>query len=250
MRFDDSEQIQMSDISHHQGYPPNFPVVDFQKMRRWGFQGCVMRASHGPFADRAFTYNWPACKGVLPRSSYHYYENWAEPRAQADKYWSMVEHDFEGMAILDVEDNTNLKYYLWDDWYQWLERLKYNSGLPSDRIGIYSGYWYIKDILKTANTSEKEYFKQYKFWIAYYGNTGWNPLEPNFSEVPVPFPYEDNDVLAVQTGTPVIGKAAGVYSEELDYNRVNGRANFMRMFGQLQPQEPKANLRIQIRSIL
>ena len=245
MIFDDSEFIQVADISHHQGHPPRFPIVDFHKMKQWGFAGCVIRASHGALADNAFAYNWAACRGVLPRSSYSYYENLIEPKRQAEKHWSQIEDDFEGMAFLDLEDETTAKYYHWDYWYQWLERFKVLSGLPSDKIGIYSGYWYLKDNFKLMNAAQREYFRQYRLWLAWYGPKGTDPLKPDFESMLVPLPYAHEDLLMVQTGTPVIGRAAGVYSEELDYNRMNGRINFERMFGHYQP---KADISISIRS--
>jgi len=222
--------IQVSDISHHQGYPPNFRVVDFEKMKLWGMLGCIMRASHGSIQDNAFTYNWPACKPVLPRSSYHYYENYIEPKRQAEKYWSMIEHDNTGMMWLDLEDPYLGAYYHWDYWYQWLERLKTLSGATYDDVGIYSGRAYIIESFRTMPTATRAYFKQYKFWLADYGAKGSNPLLPDFSTKQVPYPYTDNDVLLVQTGTPVIGIACGVYSYEIDYNRVRGYDSFNRIF--------------------
>lgn len=237
MNFDSSEIIPASDLSHHQGYPPRFPVVDFQKMKAWGFKGCVMRASHGPFADRAFVYNWPACKGVLPRSSYHYYENWSPPKAQVKKYWETVGGDFEGIAWLDLEDRLAGDYGHWDDWYQWLEELKVISGLPSERIGIYTGHYYFTEMLRGATAVQRAYFRQYALWLAWYFT---DPLKPIFTTIPPTLPWTDAETAMVQTGTPVIGLAAGVGSKELDYNRVNGRSNYIKMFGNLEPQpEPQ-----------
>ena len=231
MIFDTSIKIPVSDISHHQGYPPNFAVVDFRKMKRWGFWGCIMRASHGPTKDNAFVYNWPACKGIMPRSLYHYYENWAEPKLQADKFWSMFEHDPEGMYWLDLEDRLLGNYYSWDDWYQWIERLKFRSGCSYDDIGIYSSRSYILENFRFMTTAVRLYFAQFKFWFADYGAKGSDPLIPDLASKRPPYPYsENNKTVLVQTGTPVIGFSAGAYSQEMDYNLANGLEAFKTIF--------------------
>lgn len=232
MIFDDSLHIEFADISHHQGFPPKFPIVDFHKMKLWGMRGCVIRASHGDDDDRAFIYNWAACRNVLPRAPYHYYENQVRPLAQAEKFWSRIEDDVEGMLFLDLEDKTEGKYYHWDYWYQFLEHLKRLSGFTSDDIGIYTGHYYITETFNNQNASalERAYFRQYKLWKAFYGPRNSNPLKPLFSIIPPTIPWTDNETLAIQTGTPVIGHAAGAYSFEMDYNRANGKTNFEMMF--------------------
>ena len=246
MEFDLSLLLQVSDISHHQGYPPRFPVVDFRKMKYWGFLGCIHRASHGKDHDNAFVYNWPACRLVMPCSSYHFYENWIEPKRQAEKYWTVIEKDPAGMMWLDLEDRSIGDYYHWDYWYQWIERLKQISGYDDEDIGIYSSRSYILENFKTASAATKLYFKDHKFWFADYGPRGSDPLRADFSIKRTPFPYEDSDVLLVQTGTPTVGLAAGVYSNEIDYNRVNGYRAFNKIFG-LNPSQ--GSLHIDIRRI-
>src|SRR5688572_4455355 len=110
MIFDNSITIPIADISHHQGYPPKFPIVDFAKMKLWGMKGCIIRASHGDDKDNAFFYNWAACRNILPRNSYHYYENNISPKIQAETYWNIIRDDFEGMAWLDLEDREYGNY--------------------------------------------------------------------------------------------------------------------------------------------
>lgn len=232
MNFDNSEKIEFADLSHHQGFPPRFPVVDYHKMKLWGMRGCIIRASHGGYPDNAFFYNWAACRSVLPRASYHYYENQIRPVAQAEKYWGMIEGDVEGMLFLDLEDRTEGRYYHWDYWYQYLEHLKRLSGLTPDNIGIYTGHYYITEMFNNTNATalERAYFRQYKLWKSWYGREGSDPLKPVFSAIPPTIPWQDDEVLAIQTGTPVIGYSAGVYSHELDYNLANGIVNYERIF--------------------
>jgi len=221
-----------ADISKYQGYPPQFPVVDFKKMRSYGFSFVVIKAGQKNYVDPAFYVNWETAKGVLPRSTYWYYDNSYSAIAQAKIYYDLIRPDPEGICWLDLEDSRPGDYHGWRYWSDFLETFKLLSGLPSERIGIYTAYYYWFGEMLKANNSERAYFKRYPLWLADYGKKGSDPLQPDFLSKVVPKPWKDDDCLMVQTGTPVIGQAAGVSSLEIDLNWFNGdKDKFNKIFG-------------------
>lgn len=240
----DNHGIIGADISYGQGYPPRFPVTDFRKMRDYGMRFVVCKASQRNYADPSFEYNWPAAKGILPRASYHFYDNTYSAIGQAKVYWDVIKDDLEGVCVLDLEDRNPGTYRGWRYWYDWLEAFKLLSSLPDERIIIYTNYYYWVDEMLRANLSQRAYFKKYPLWFANYAG---NPLHPDFARIYIPKPWEDADCLMLQTGTPVIGKQAGVSSLELDYNVFNGDMDkFNRVF---KPVAQMADIRISIRSM-
>lgn len=239
----DNNGIIGADISYGQGYPPHFPVTDFRKMRDYGMRFVVCKASQRNYADPSFEYNWPAARGILPRASYHYYDNTYSAIAQAKVYWDIIRDDLEGICWLDLEDRNEGTYRGWRYWYDWLEAFSLLSKLPDDRIGIYTAYYYWLEEMRLANLSQRAYFKKYRLWLADYGLRGSDPLHPNFETKYTPDPWHDEDVVMVQTGTPVIGHDAGVSSWRLDYNIFNGG---MDKFNQVF--KPVSDIRISIRS--
>ena len=228
MNFDNSLNIAITDISYGQGYPPKFPIVDFRRMKNYPLAGVIQKASQGNYEDPSFKYNWVACRPVLPRSSYHYFDNGYHPRIQAETYWKIIEDDPAGMMWLDLEDRDPGTYYHWDYWYQCLEWLKILRGDPS-AIGVYIGHYYFREMArdKRMTVEEQKYFAQYKRWYPWYVN---DPFHPDFSKIPSTLYWQDEDVLAVQTGTPAIGLDAGAHSGDLDYNLVNGADSFNKIF--------------------
>ena len=241
MQFD-NQGITGSDISKWQGYPPLFSVVNFSKMRAYGFSYVIMKAGQRNYADHAFKYNWPAAKGILPRASYWYYDNSLSPIAQADFYWQIIRDDLEGICWLDLEDQMPGSYRGWRNWYDFLETFKILSGLPNARIGIYTAWSYWVDAMKSASVASREYFHPYPLWFASYFD---NPLAPNLARIDIPDPWDDEDCLMVQTGTPVIGLAAGVHSLEIDLNIFNGGKEKFEAFIGMR----KSDVSISIRSI-
>lgn len=216
------------DISYGQGYPPLFPVTDFDVMTRYGMRFVIQKAGQKNYVDPSFKYNWPAAKGKLPRHSYWFYDNEENPKRQAEKYWEIMEPDMEGMLWLDLEDKGIGDFSVALYWYDFLERLKAKSGLKSDGIGIYTGIDYWKTKTSGLSAADKLYFKQYKIWLANYRD---DPFEPDFHNIILPYPFESEDILMLQSGTPTIGKLCGVSSYELDYNIFNGdEAKFARYF--------------------
>jgi GH25 family lysozyme M1 (1,4-beta-N-acetylmuramidase) len=239
----DNHGITGTDISFYQGFPPGLPVVDFRKMRSYGFDFVIIKAGQRNYPDPAFYVSWEAAKGVLPRSTYWYYSNDYSAIAQASKYWEIIKDDLEGICWLDLEDNNPGNYRGFRYWYDFLETFAILSGLPDARIGIYTAYYYWFDEMLKANASQRDYFRRYPLWLADYGRAGSDPMQPDFIRKVVPKPWRDVDCLIVQTGTPVIGLAAGVSSLEIDMNFFNGdRARFNSVF------RPVSDVTISIRS--
>jgi hypothetical protein len=214
-------------------------------MRDAGASFVVHKASQGDYHDPSFLKNFQASYGFLPRSTYHFFDNDYAPNVQAKTYWDAIQKvgfmkwgTHEGMFWWDLEDRKVAKYYYWGYWYDVIEEFKRLSGIPSNRIGIYSGYYYLMENLRFASSMQKRYFKQYKYWPADYQS---DPLHPNFSEIRIPEPWTDDDVVMIQTGTPALGLRRGVYSKDIDYDITN-KKNFEIMF----PEWKRSDIRIRI----
>jgi hypothetical protein len=208
----DFHNITGFDISKWQG------AVSFQKMKAGGASFVIVKAGQGNWADPMFETNWRNAKGVLPRSSYWYYDNRYPPDAQARKYFDILRGDLEGMCWLDLEDRSTGVYKGWQGWYDFLEEFK--AVYPGAKIGIYSNFYYIIEMLSFATKAQRDYFGQYPLWLANYGLDAFHPA---YSSIMVPLPWLE--CLILQSGTPAIGLDAGVESLEIDYNQFSGDAN-------------------------
>ena len=205
------------DISTYQDSPAISGNVDFHKMRDYGASFVVIKASQGNWNDVDFLTNWHNSKGVLPRSSYHYFDNRFDPKVQARKYWDTISIDSEGICWLDLEDRELGDYSGWRNWYDFLEEFKNLSQLPSERIGIYTGFYYWNERLRNATMSQLDYFVQYPLWLASYPE---DPFHPDYWNILCPPPW--SSPLILQSGTPAIGVQVGVESIEVDYDQFNG----------------------------
>lgn len=222
------------DISTWQDSPNILGHIDPIKMRDYGAVACFVKATQGNFRDPDFSINWSLLKNILLRSPYHFYDNLYDPEVQARTFWNAIEFDFEGIAWLDLEDRRWGNYQGWRQWYNFLEELKEQSGLSSERIGIYTNQSYFTEFLRGATQAQARYFAQYPLWLAA-GFT--NPFQPRYDLFRTPFPWTDDQVILLQTGTPAIGRQVGVESEEIDYNQAQGSLeNFvLRLNGQFIP---------------
>lgn len=227
--------VQGVDISTWQDSPLIAGHVDFIKMREWGIDFVIIRAGQGNWKDPDFDTSWKNAKGILPRASYFYYDNRYPPQDQARKYWETIKYDLEGVCWLDLEDRQAGVYAGWRNWYDFIAELK--RIYPAVRIGIYTNFFYWMDYITYATNAQRDYFGQFPLWLANYGDTGSDPLNPNYADVLVPLPWLDYVIL--QTGTPAIGEAVGVESKDVDYNQFNGGlTSFFSFFGlELPPME-------------
>jgi GH25 family lysozyme M1 (1,4-beta-N-acetylmuramidase) len=212
------------DISRWQG------VVDFDKMKSYGAKFVILKAGQGNFEDIEYAGNWRAVKGKLPRATYWYWDNRYPPQDQARKYFDIIKRDLDGMCFLDLEDRTAGLYQGWRNWYDFCEELK--ALYPAVKIGIYSNFYYIVEMLSYASREQRQYFEQFPLWLASYPG---DPFHPNYSTIMTPLPWLD--YLILQSGTPAIGLEVGVGSREIDYNQFNGDLEkFAQYFG--TPPEP------------
>jgi hypothetical protein len=230
------------DISTYQDSPAISGNVDFRKMADYGASFVIVKAGQGNWIDPDFLTSWHNSKGILPRASYWYYDNHYDPKAQARKYWDIIKIDPEGMCWLDLEDRSGGAYWDWRCWYDFIEEFKRVSGLPYERIGIYTGHYYWTDSTPSASTAQLSYFAKFPLWLAGYGVKGSDPLHPNYGLLMCPAPWLSP--LILQTGTPAIGQAAGVESLDIDYDQLNGgAAEFERIFGAMpQPPQEETNM--------
>jgi hypothetical protein len=222
------------DVSTWQDAPTTPAVIDFWKMRGYGARFVIVKAGQGNWEDPDFDTSWRNAKGVLPRATYWYYDNRYPPREQAEEYFDIIKNDLEGMCWLDLEDRQVGLYSGWRNWYDFITQLK--ELYPGVRIGIYSGFYYIVEMLSYATTPQRQYFAQFPLWLANYGP---DPFRPNYNTILVPLPWLE--YLILQSGTPAIGPLVGVESMEVDYNQFNGdETAFRQYFGGITepPQEP------------
>ena len=208
------------DVSFYQDVNATSQKIDFAKMRGYGASFAVIKAGQYTYADEDFGDNWKNCKEAgLPRSSYWFCDKDDSGQAQARRYWNLMRYDQpEGMLFADYESGS------WTDWrqlYNFLKELQNLSGYSSDRIGIYTGYYYWTDH-SPLTTLSLNWFKQFPLWIAAYS------VSPAFVRVPKPW----TECLLWQDGTPPVGWLAGAESKEIDHNRFNGEPDkFERYMG-------------------
>ena len=194
------QQVQLCDVSFWQG------DIDFVKMKAAGIAGVIIRAGQRNWVDTRFKQNWTKAKAAgLPRGSYWFYDSREDPVKQADLWWSLLEGDVGELVIVpDLEESYGGPWGDARDFQTFVQRIQNRSGLPADRIAIYTGfYWWLKRVGNIA------YFKQYKLWLAWYA-----PM----SVVRVPAPWEESDLLFWQFTSSGPGSQYGVSSGEIDLN--------------------------------
>lgn len=215
------DRILLIDTSRWQNDPTTAKNVDYAKMKAKGCSGVIMKVGQGLGTDRDWKVNSKnANDAFLPVGGYWYYDNRVEPKRQAE---AMAEA-LKGVTVqlglwLDLEDRTEGVYKGWKNWYVFLEKLK--ELVPSQKIGIYTGYYYWVE--RTAGSGipkgSLDYFKKYPLWIAAYNNTA--PL--------IPAPWKD---YAIWQFTDLLdGIAYGAESKELDGNYFSSALVFEEFFG-------------------
>jgi GH25 family lysozyme M1 (1,4-beta-N-acetylmuramidase) len=213
MQFDD-RGIKGPDISFYQTLRDEngnvIEYVDFDKMKAKGVDFVIIKAGQNTWADPDFDHNWREAKRVgIPRAPYFFLDYRAEGKAQAERFWSLIQDDpGEGPLVVDFEIGSGGWRGLWD----FLVRLQELSHYPADRIWIYTGYYYFKDFGPQEDHELIE-FLVYGLWLAAYTNN------PDGVLVPRPWPTAK----MWQRGTTVVyGPDYGVHSLELDWNSFNG----------------------------
>lgn len=223
------------DVSTHQDSPLIPGTVDFQKMKATGAKFVIFRASIGNTPDADYQTYVNNCHGVLPWSAYHYFIHTMDPRLQAERLWNTIKAEPPQMIWLDCEEGTT---ETWKAWYDFIEEFKRLSGWGDNRIGIYTGFYVFTQITTYASNPQKSYFGRFPLWLAWYFS---DPPRPDYDAVRIPYPWDKITIL--QSGTPAIGLQAGVESQDIDYNHLNGGEDvFVKLFGgeisQPEPEEP------------
>lgn len=206
------------DVSFYQDDDRTLQQIDFVKMKNYGASFIIIKAGQWYYPDPDFEYNWRESKKAgLPRSAYWFCSKNSTGREQAQKFWSLVKNDpAEGMYFADYETGS------WTDWRQlkeFLQEFQRLSGLPSGKIGIYTGYYYWF-ANSPVSASDLAFFSQFPLWIAWYASN------PELVKIPRPW----TEFLIWQSGTPAIGLQVGVESKEIDFNWFSGDDDKFRLF--------------------
>lgn len=181
--------------------------IDFNKMKEKA-NAVIIKAGQRNYSDPAFEISWSnAKKAGLPRGSYWFCDKFDNPRNQARLYWSLMKNDLpEGILAADFENGSWLDL---NNLYVFINELQQISGLPNNKIAVYTNYYYF---MEASQNAKREWFGNYPLWIASYTR------DPK--DVRTPPVWKES--LIWQYGTPVIGLDSGVQSKEIDANWFNG----------------------------
>jgi len=208
------------DVSFYQDNPGTSRQIDFVKMKQSAGY-VIIRAGQNLWVDSDFGYNWSKAKEAgLPRGSYWFYDSRADPKKQADLWFTQISNDPGELPLFaDLEETYNGSFAGWKHWYTFIERIR---ALISNKqeIGIYTGYYYWLQNApsKLTDPVELEYFHQYPLWIANYGVT-----TPS-----VPAPWDPNEWVFWQYTDKGDGPLFGVESLNVDMNYFNGDTNALK----------------------
>lgn len=181
--------------------------IDFNKMKEKA-NAVIIKAGQRNYSDPAFEISWSnAKKAGLPRGSYWFCDKFDNPRNQARLYWSLMKNDLpEGILAADFENGSWLDL---NNLYVFINELQQISGLPNNKIAVYTNYYYF---MEASQNAKREWFGNHPLWIASYTR------DPK--DVRTPPVWKES--LIWQYGTPVIGLDSGVQSKEIDANWFNG----------------------------
>ena len=218
------------DVSFYQDAEGTPQGIDFVKMKQSAGY-VVVRAGQNVWIDSDFKTNWKNSRAAgLPRGSYWFYDSRADPKEQADLWFSTFEGDFGELPLFaDFEEAYGGLYTGWKHWRTFLDRIKARVG--NREVGIYTAYYYWKNNAPnpTADAANLAYFHQYPLWIANYGVA--SPL--------VPKPWTANEWLFWQFTDSGDGKLYGAESSRIDLNYFNGdQAAFEQRFKTNVPPPP------------
>lgn len=207
-------EVLLSDVSFYQA------DIDFAKMKAAGLAGVILRAGQRYWIDSKYGVNQAQAKAAgLPRGSYWFYDGREDPKKQAALLWSIVKDSgLELWYVMDLEDNYGGAYANKASRRTFIEEFQRLSGLPDDRILIYSGfYWW------NENMGNDAWFRKYRLWLAWYAAE---------SAVRVPAPWLESDLVLWQYTSSGDGLRYGVSSLEIDLDWYNGTpAQFTAEYG-------------------
>ena len=191
--------VLIADVSYYQ------LEIDWQKMASQ-LAGAIIRAGQRTWPDIRFRENWTRAKAAgVPRGSYWFYDSREDPKRQAALWWQQLQGDIgELVHVADFEESYGGPYWQPSHFKEFIQEFQRLSGLPDDRIAIYTGYyWWL------SRVGPDLFFKKYKLWLAWYAQ---------MSVVRVPAPWGEADLLFWQWTSSGNGQLYGVGSLEIDLN--------------------------------
>lgn len=217
------------DVSFYQDAETTPQGIDFVKMKQSAGY-VIIRAGQNVWIDSDFKTNWRNARAAgLPRGSYWFYDSRANPKEQAELWFSAFEGDFGELPLFaDFEEAYGGPYAGWKHWKTFLDRIKALVG--NREIAIYTAYFYwVRNAPSaTSDVANLEYFHRYPLWIANYGVT-----TPS-----VPKPWGANGWTFWQFTDRGDGALYGVESSRIDLNYFNGDlATFQQRF-KTTPTDP------------
>jgi len=213
-------EVIFPDVSFYQ------KIIDFIKMKAAGAMGVIIRAGQNSWVDAFWFENWSKARVAgLPRGSYWFYDSRKPPKEQAQIWASLLmDDDGEMEHAFDLEENYGGAYTGWQYWYDFLVEFQRLTGLPDDRIAIYTGYYYWLEHGPNPVTeaASNQWFGRFSLWIAWYTD---NP-----ANVRIPKPW--TSARHWQKGTLAVGAKFGVQTAEIDMNNANmTTAQFIQKYG-------------------
>jgi GH25 family lysozyme M1 (1,4-beta-N-acetylmuramidase) len=141
--------------------------VDYTKMVANGAEFTILRAGQGSWIDNYFQKNYDASEGMLPRSTYWFFDQRYKPSRQAELLAAVLkDNPLEGYIWADYErDYEGASYAKWEDFHTFLREIERLIPDMVGRIGVYTRYYYFSEKVP----SDKWYlFEKYPFWEARY----------------------------------------------------------------------------------
>src|SRR5215216_916720 len=223
-------KIMGPDVSFYQDAPNTPQGINFVRMNQ-ATDFVIIRAGQHLGADSDFKTNWTQAKAAgLPRGSYWFYDSRADPKRQAELWFSLFDGDLGELPLFaDIEEAYGGPFTGWPHWKTFLDRIKALVG--NKEVAIYTAffYWCSNAPNPTTQPAELEYFHRYPLWIANY----------NVTQPQVPQPWSANEWLFWQYTSSGDGLFYGVESLEIDLNNFNGDAQaFADRFNVPVPPDP------------
>lgn len=204
----------VTDTSHWQ------QSIDYAKMVAGGVRGTILKAGQGTGVDPYYRENRAKAKSAgLKVGSYWYYDSRVEPRKQAEIWAALVREDPGDLPhFADYEERYAGPYAGILNFTIFFTNFVRLSGLPTEKVGVYTGYYYWTD-----HGIVDSYYGKFWLWLAWYG-----PAD----NVIVPKPWTLDKLLFWQYTDSGDGTALGVASKEIDLSYfVKGLHVYEQMFG-------------------
>jgi GH25 family lysozyme M1 (1,4-beta-N-acetylmuramidase) len=210
----------LTDVSFYQG------ETDFSLMKQAGAEGTIIRAGQNLWKDTKFDEYYAKAKTAgLPRGSYFFYDSRVDPISQARLWASILNNDHGELDhAADYEERYDGDYGGWVNLYKFMSEFQMKTGLPDERVPLYTGYYYWLSAGKAPLNvpGSMEWFKRHRLWLAWYS--------ANPDAVKIPQPWDEASLLRWQYTSGGMGALYGVSSATIDLNNHNGNEQSFRSF--------------------